>query len=47
MSDLWQLAAKSTAAAAAPVISSRPAQYFHDNVWAQKLSCFEDRAPVP
>ena len=46
MSDLWQLAAKSTTAAA-PVISSRPAQYFHDNVWAQKLSCFEDRALVP
>ncbi|MGB1922756.1 MAG: hypothetical protein ACPHM2_05985 [Alcanivorax sp.] len=41
----WQLAAQSTAAA--PVLSSRPAQYFHDNVWPQKLSCFEDRAPVP
>ena len=42
------LAAKSTAAAeAAPIPSLSPAQYFHDNVLAQKLSCFEDRAPVP
>ena len=46
LTDVRSLAAKSTAAAAA-VISSRPAQYFHDNGWAQKPTCFEDSAPVP
>ena len=45
LTDVRSLAAKSTAAAA--VISSRPAQYFHDNGWAQKPTCFEDSAPVP